>query len=197
MNISYSDQELIKLFEEDSPSSRNKAMTSLFNNEKLKNSVLKYLRNKGTSYDIAIDIFKDALITLSLAIKKGNYKKENDIHSYLFGICKYLWLNKMRSKKPVDYKESVPELEISDNPVTKLVAADNSNMISKVLGYLKNPCKDILQLWSYGYKFSEIATKVGYASEGVARKKKHQCWKSLLELLETRSDLKDQLKMIA
>lgn len=194
LQIEYSDDQLINLLGSDLPQERNKAITVLFNDQKFRSQVMAYLMRKGTQKDDAIDLFKDALISLSLSIKKGNYKGNNDLRSYLFGICKYLWLNKVRKKNIIDYKEELPDEDFSDNAVTKLYADDNKQLIAKLMDELKKPCRQILMLWSYGYKFVEIAEKVGYGSEGMARKKKHQCWQSFLTLINGNEEIKLQLK---
>lgn len=194
----FDDDELIALLASDGVQQRNKALAFLFSEKSLRNKITSHLIKKGCSKEEAIDLFKDGLIALALSVQKGKFNTEQNLRAYLFGICNYLWLNFIKKKSLVYYKENVnpPENDLH-NVVTKLILKDNQHILDEALSLLKDPCKEVLLLWAYGYNFKEIAAKVGYANEGVARKKKHFCLKNFKELVKCSPELFNKLKRLS
>ncbi len=190
----FSDADLLQLLESEFVNDRNKAMANLYMNVSLKDSIFSFLKSRGCNETQANDLFKDGIIALTLAVKKGNYKKGNDLKGYLYGICKYLWLNKNRLKNEVSYHENPPEEIFLPNQVTKLILQNNKQVVASILDLLQKNCKEVLLYWAYGYKFFEIAEKAGLKSEGAARKKKHICWHTLLKMLKSQPELNKTLK---
>ena len=62
------------------------------------------------------------------------------------------------------------------------------------MNHLKSNCKQVLMYWAGGYNMSEIAQLVGYKSEGMARKKKCECYKELIVWLEAHPEYLNELK---
>ena len=55
-------------------------------------------------------------------------------------------------------------------------------------------CQKVLEMWSQNYAMKEIAQALGYKSEGMVRKKKHQCLRKLTQMIEARPDVYTLLK---
>jgi len=66
--------------------------------------------------------------------------------------------------------------------------------LEKLLKTLEPKCREVLRLWSLNYKMREIALRMSYSSEQMAKKKKYLCLKRLKEILDRMPALKRELK---
>ncbi len=136
------------------------------------------LQNKGTEQD-AEDIFSESCVTLVNNIRNKKYKGESSPSTYLYGICKYSWLNHLRKKK----------IEISDNENQFLTLSseygneqeekeeedEQIEAIMKALETLAKECKEMLtRYYFYKEKLIDIAKTMGYTDQ-FARVKKNRC----------------------
>ncbi|MEO0473508.1 MAG: hypothetical protein AAF206_28100, partial [Bacteroidota bacterium] len=78
----------------------------------------------------------------------------------------------------------VAEPEPADSPEILLAAKEKERHQLQLLSRLGEPCRTILEHWRLHYSMKEIAAKVGYKNEAVARKKKRLCMKKLLDILD-------------
>jgi len=79
-------------------------------------------------------------------------------------------------------------------PETLLIDHSKKEIITTLLERLGRNCKEVLLHWANGYKMAEIADIMKYKSEGMVRKKKYQCFKELLSIIETNPQIKTILK---
>ena len=78
----------------------------------------------------------------------------------------------------------------------EVMAEQSQNMteqMREVLALVGEKCLKVLELWRMSYSMREIAVAMGYKGEHVARKKKSQCFRSLLDILDAHPAL---LKML-
>ena len=71
---------------------------------------------------------------------------------------------------------------------------DEMTLLHSLLETLGKNCKEVLLLWGNGYKMRDIADIIGYKSEEMAKKKKYQCFKTLLIYLEQNPEIKKSLR---
>ena len=95
-----------------------------------------------------------------------------------------------------DIDKVAEQQDESITAVDLLIKGDRAEILNKVLSQMKVKCKEVLMHWSSGYKMQEIATLLGYKSDGVARKKKSECMKQLLAYLADKPYIKQQLSKI-
>ena len=180
--------------------SRKSAIMSLANDEVLRNSVKKHIqRNSGSSTD-ADTIFNDMIVVfIKIVHNKEILKIETNLHAFLMGIAKNLWYNELKKKhrrNTVDLDKIKPPVDKNIPQVELLIKEDRARLLTAILDQMKVRCKEVLMYWSAGYKMKEIALKLGYKSEGMARKKKSECMKELLTYLADKPHLKSQLSNI-
>jgi RNA polymerase sigma factor (sigma-70 family) len=157
--------------------------------------VKKYvLQNSGTAED-AEDIFMDALEVVYRKIKKGSFHLTCTLCTYLFAVCKNLWLKKLRRKK-IESRVTSNGWDVSilgEVPEEEMTGMDNISLYRDKWLELSADARKVLHLFYFEKKsMKEIAIEMGYGSEGYARKRKYQCMKQLKKLI--RDDLRSNFR---
>jgi RNA polymerase sigma factor (sigma-70 family) len=134
------------------------------------------IQNSG-NIENAKDIFQDGLVVLIENIFHKKVDLTASFESYLYGICRLLWLNQLKQKRKVvkfkdDYSYDNSEfcfMEIETNE-------DNYEKISGIIESMGNPCQKLLKYYYYQkMNWEDIAEQLGYATAGSARNQKYKC----------------------
>ena len=191
--MKYTDSEIVSALK-GRASERERMFRYLYLEWSQKDKIMAFLQSKGLDRVESDDVFKDGLIALDQAVQKDRYDPERrPVQAYLFGICRYLWIERLKKKK----EESLELKDIDSRDagfIVQLFDQERAELIDRLLSSLTERCRRILKLWSLNYSMKEIARNMNYASETVARKSKHQCLKALDKYLESNMDLKNRLK---
>ena len=156
-----------------------KVLNWLYDNyfQSVKNHVLS---NSGSEEDVS-DVFQDTIIVLYNQITEDNLNLTTDLKGYFFGIARNVWSSQLRKKqKTVELDIDPPdeeEPEEQSDPVLERI-------ISRVFQKLKPDQQMILNLFSDGSTYEEIAIKMNLKNEVYARRKKYLCKEALLELVK-------------
>lgn len=142
------------------------------------------VKNSGNEFD-AKDIFQDALVIVYKKIKDDTLDISSSIETYVYGVCKHLWWNKLKRKKKFKPNEVDTLLDKQEEVSLLLDLEQNERvlLVQKNLSKLGQGCKEILMLFFSGYSLREIAIKMRL-SEDYTRKRKFMCQKKLTELME-------------
>lgn len=144
------------------------------------------LNNKGDVKD-AEDVFQDALIVLYNQSKKDDFELRCTIKTYLYSICRNLWLKKLRkSSRIVELSDTVKQfVTIDESQLKTLEATEEKKIVANYLGQLSDGCQTILRYFYFDKKkISEIADLMGLANEQGAKNKKSMCMKKLKSLMK-------------
>lgn len=162
------------------------AIRFLFRGELNQEQIIAFIRSRNGSREDAEDILQESMRILILNIRSGKFRGEGSIQAYVFSICKNLWFKRFQKIQLEQGWETQPEPEESTalSPETLLLDREQQQLIRAVLGQLGEKCLQVLELWRMSYSMREIAAKTGYKAENVARKKKAQCFRKLLDLLD-------------
>jgi RNA polymerase sigma factor (sigma-70 family) len=144
-------------------------------------TVKKYvLTNSGSEADVS-DVFQDTIIVLYNQITSDNLHLTTDLKGYFFGIARNVWSAQLRKKQKTVELEIDPtyeeESEEQNDPVLERV-------ISRAFQKLKPDQQMVLNLFSDGLSYEEIAVKMNLKNEVYARRKKYLCKEALLELVK-------------
>lgn len=177
---------------------RRKAITFLAKDKNLKNKIFAYVvKNSGDKQDAEM-VFDDMIVAfIKVIFNNPSFELSTHLHGYLMGVAKFTWMNILRKKKrnvTVDIEDvHIPGLQ-EESHLELMIKGEKGKLISKILDRMKVRCKEVLMYWSGGFKMTEIAEKLGYKSEGVARKKKSECMKELLTFLNGNPEIKEALR---
>jgi RNA polymerase sigma factor (sigma-70 family) len=155
-------------------------------------AVKKYvLGNSGSEEDVS-DAFQDTIIILYNQITSDNLHLTTDLKGYFFGIARNVWSAQLRKKqKTVELDIDPPyeeESEEQNDPVLERV-------ISKAFQKLKPDQQMVLNLFSDGLSYEEIAVKMNLKNEVYARRKKYLCKEALLELVKEDPEYQESLRL--
>jgi len=156
-------------------------------------SVRHYIyRNNGSAED-ARDIFHDAFVVLLEKIRGNSLDLNCSLKTYLYAICKNLWLKKISSYKPVHTQYSDLEDTLAGaNPINQEFYDINRAYLlyQKQFALMSPTCRKLIQYFLEGHSYQEITKLMNYENEGYARKRKYRCIKLLIKRIKTDPDYK-------
>jgi len=145
---------------------------------------IKYLvvKNSGNEED-AEDVFQDSLIVIFKKIRNNELELSSSFRTYLYSVCRNLWLQKLHKRKQftrefsdiesfVELPEKVVE-EIYDDEVEKY------RLYQQHFLTLNDDCQKVLLLFMKKISLREIAVEMGYKTEKYAKTRKYLCKEEL------------------
>lgn len=153
------------------------------------------LLNSGNDDD-AKDIFQESIIVIFRRLKEESFTITCSFKTYIFSICKNLWLKELERRKLERTKINNPEeFETSDCDIEEPVTTpehDRYRMYQAHFLSLSKDCQKVLRLFMEKVSLKEIANIMGYASEKYAKKRKYQCKEMLIKRIKNDPYYKDQ-----
>lgn len=154
-------------------------------------AVKKHVLNNSGTADDASDIFQDSIITLYSQICDNKLNLTTDLKGYFFGIARNIWSSNLRKKRDVtgleiDMADEHDEGESNDIMFERIV--------SRAFEKLKPDMKAVLELYSEGYSYDEIAVKMNLKNETYARRKKYLSKEALLEIVREDPEYQEYLR---
>ena len=190
----YSDEELIQTLKED----------------RISNSIIKYLyrsyykglsvyvkQNRGSEQD-AEDVFQEVVVTFIELVKKGKFRGESSVKTFIYTLNRYAWLNELKKRGRTLQREEKYEIDkdILEKDVSILLTErEAKNQVMAMIDRLGEVCKKILLAYYYdNYSMKEILPMVDFQNEQVLRNKKYKCLKSLEATLTANPALAQRFK---
>lgn len=141
------------------------------------------LKNNG-SVDDARDIFQEAMIVLFEKARSGNFELHCLLKTYLYSVCRRLWLKRLQQQKRFVMaelnEEIVPVEEELDSHLQKQAEVQLMEASMERLG---EPCRSLLDAYYIKKKpMVEIATDFGYTNADNAKNQKYKCLLRLKKL---------------
>lgn len=148
--------------------------------------------NSGTAEDVS-DVFQDSIIALYTQITEGKLNLETDLKGYFFGIARNVWNAKLRKER----RTTEIEFDIAEEEETE----DINNLIlerivNKAFQKLKPDQQMVLNLFTEGLSYEEIAIKMDLKNEIYARRKKYLCKEVLLDLLKEDPEYQEYIRFL-
>ncbi|MDY8138476.1 sigma-70 family RNA polymerase sigma factor [Aquimarina sp. 2201CG5-10] len=143
------------------------------------------LQNSGREEDVE-DVFQDALVFMYQKLRSGSLEIDGStLKTYFYAVCKNIWRNRLRKNKKLTFKEDMLTIveSIEDSIIEEIENKEREHLFRKCFLKLNDTCRVVLSLVFEGKSMKEISEKTGY-SEGYTRKKKFECKKSLIEMIE-------------
>ncbi len=140
--------------------------------------------NNGTINDVK-DVMQESIIIIYKNTKKDSFKLTSSFFTYFYAVCRNVWLKilKENTKHTVTF---IGDLELIDdtNIEQSIIKRERHQFYLKKLSELSASCRQVLELQMAGKRMKEIATIMGFKSEGYARKRKFQCKENLLNRIK-------------
>lgn len=142
------------------------------------------VQNKGTE-DEAKDIFQEAVIVLYDKIKQGDFELSSKLKTYIYSVCRRLWLKQLGNQERTfqdvsSYEEVIP---VEDDLAKHRETEFQLSLMEKALDKLGEPCRTIIHdFYVLNRSMQEICDKFGYTSADNAKNQKYKCLQRLKRL---------------
>jgi len=146
--------------------------------------IIKFLvtENGGTAED-AEDIFQDGIIIIYNKISLNQFILTSSFKTYMYSVCRNLWLQKLNKRKAIfdkltDVEEFIdlPKTMLQDATVTE---TEMHRIIQIHFLSLAEDCQKVLKLFSKNIPLREIAAIMGFKTEKYAKTRKFLCKEEL------------------
>ncbi len=142
------------------------------------------LQNSGNLED-AKDIFQDALLAIFHKAQERDFFLSSRFGTYLFAICKNIWLKELRRRNIQNVKRRVEGLWSENMAFDEMLARiDRYKIYLRQFRQLGEKCQQLLELYLQGESMQSIARQLGFASVTYVRKRKFKCKEQLISRIE-------------
>ena len=173
------DREVVLGILNDSEDTLNKLYTGYFP------MVLQFILNNNGDEDDAKDVYQEGIIVLYNKIKGGNFELSSKLKTYIYSVCRRIWLKKLsqesRKSNNISDFEDIMAVEVDlEQHEEKDQQFDKMN---DALLHLGEPCKTIIQdFYINSLSMQDICEKFGYTNTDNAKTQKYKCLQRLKKL---------------
>ncbi len=159
-----------------------------------RSKILSYVvKNSGNSSD-AETILVEGVTELVFNVRKGKFRGDSSLSTYLFAICRSLWLKSLKkNKRYTDDADIIHMEDESDSPLQLFNDEQIKSEVSFLLSSLGEACKKVLELWSHHYSMTDISTQLGYKNAQIAMNKKNRCLTKLKDIVKDNASHRELL----
>ena len=153
-----------------------------------------FVLNNNGSFDDARDLFQEAMITLYEKVQSDSFVLSCQIKTYLFSICKNLWLKRLKQMGKYSAPLSTEEESIAvDADLEEFQKKDAAfSIMNRALNSLGEPCKSLLEGYYLNKKgMQELADDFGYTNADNAKNQKYKCLMRLKKLFFSQYNIAD------
>jgi RNA polymerase sigma factor (sigma-70 family) len=144
--------------------------------------------NNNGSDDDAEDIFQESLIILFRRLRdEPDFALDSTFSTYLYSVCRLIWLKKLRESKKLEVTELSQEMEDFIEFEEPLPVQDKDLRMAvyqRNLLLIPDDCQKILVLTGQDISAKEIAEKLGFRSDTYVRKRRHFCKEYLVNRIK-------------
>ncbi|MEL6560780.1 MAG: sigma-70 family RNA polymerase sigma factor [Bacteroidota bacterium] len=186
------DQELLLLLKSGVGKKRNKALELIY--DRVFPLFSNYVIKNNGSNEIAMDLFQDGVVIFFEKVKSDRFEGNSTISTYLFGICKNLWFQYLKSQMRLSkispmYDEIIEDLSEEDKE-----NAFFGRVLEQLMEKLDANCRQIIRLYYFEEKsIREIKKIYKLGSDQAAKTKKYRCMLKLISLFKKYDVTKEKL----
>ncbi|MCI1188138.1 sigma-70 family RNA polymerase sigma factor [Hymenobacter sp. DH14] len=150
------------------------------------------LQNSG-SEDDAQDVYQEGVMVFYEKVRDGSLELSCQIKTYLYAVCRRLWLKRLTSKsrfgvRLLDDEEHGPYLNTGAED--DVLAAEEQDRrfatMSEALNSLGEPCKSLLEgFYLLDKSMQDLTAEFGYTNADNAKNQKYKCLVRLKKLFFT------------
>lgn len=149
--------------------------------------ILHFVNSNSGTEDEAKDVYQEAFIILYENLQKAEFQLSCKIKTYIYSVCRRLWLKNLYLKNK--FVGKIDDFEEFIIPEEEQPAEESEIMFSLMedgLTKLGEPCRSVLEDY-YINKLSmtQIAEKMGYTNADNAKTQKYKCLNRLKKLMNS------------
>lgn len=175
------DVEMVKLLSSIDKSQQNEGMKLIYD-EYFEPFKLFFFKKNADQQTIE-DIFQDSIISLYMNIRNSKFTLSSNLLTYLIAIGKNIWFKKLRKKRSTIDINGLSNVGSEDEYLDFWTKKEEIDMIKELMEQLGDSCKTVLTMFYVDrFRMKEIAIRLDYANDQVARNKKSKCLSKLIAL---------------
>ncbi len=144
-------------------------------------------KNNGTEQD-AGDLFHDSLIVVFQKSRQKDFNISCRFSTYLYAVCRNLWLKKLRNRKKMPLEENMPfpdNMEgIDHEGIYSEPEAQKRRIFSRCFARLSEACQKILTMSMEGSSVDQITTLMGHSTKQHTLNRKYRCKEALKKMVQ-------------
>jgi len=173
---------------------RDEAVKLLYFDQDIRSSVKRFVMNNGgQSQDVRPILHICIMKLVKTVIKNDRLVLRNSLVAYIVGIAKFSWYDELTKRGKV-WEGEIPHVIDDHTPEKLYLNLERKHLLEKLMGIMRANCKEVLMLWANGYSMEEIANNMNYKSFKMAKKKKYECMKQLLEYIDQHPEIKEVIR---
>jgi RNA polymerase sigma factor (sigma-70 family) len=150
--------------------------------------ISRYVSYNNGEVEDAKDLIQQALLIVYQKVRANEFELSCSFKTYLYSICKNLWLKELRKKKAEQKSPLNPdEIEEVDCIVDFEKEYDFSIQYFLYRWHYHNLseiCRNLIKMTLAKISYDEIAQKLNFANGAIARKKKYRCKELLIKRIK-------------
>jgi len=156
------------------------------------------IRQYGASEQDADDIFQETVVAFIDVVKKGKFRMEASVRTFLASIARNYWFNELKKRDRSDHRNKIFELgRGKDEADTSelIVEMEKKRQLRELVDRLGESCRKVLLMFYYeNMSMKEMLEHLPYENEQVIRNKKYKCLQQLMGLIKEDPALARQLQ---
>lgn len=156
--------------------------------------VFNYIISQSGSEADARDVFQDAMVVIYIKARKNPDFLTSTFKTFLFSICRILWLTMVNSKHrnfyPIDGIEDGIESDEKDI-IEDLIEMEKRKLVLKHFNTLNDECRKILELAIDGTPLDSIKKIMGYSSVQYVKNRRLNCKNILVRKVRNSPEFKE------
>ncbi|MBS1664734.1 MAG: sigma-70 family RNA polymerase sigma factor [Bacteroidetes bacterium] len=189
----YTDAELISAIS--SEKDLNPAIHFLY--QQYSGATRSFIMSYGGSEQDADDVFQETVVAFIDTVKKGKYRQESSVKTFLASVAKHVWFNDLKKKERAGFREKQYEStrDHEEQDVSHQIGdLEQKQQLRDLLLQLGEACQKVLLLFYYeNLSMKEIVDHLPYENEQVVRNKKYKCLQQLTGLIKANPVIAGQL----
>jgi RNA polymerase sigma factor (sigma-70 family) len=139
-------------------------------------------KNSGSDED-AQDVYQDAILVIYQKLAKENLIIDSSFNTYLYSVCRLIWLKKLEKRKneKTFFADSENFINIDGEIEDWYELNERYQLYQEHFKKLSFNCQKILELFLARIPLKEIARILGLKSEVYVKKRKYNCKERLVE----------------
>ena len=163
-------------------------------------STSSFIINYGGSEQDADDVFQETVVSFIEVVKKGNFRMEASIKTFLVSVAKNIWFNELKKRERSGHREKIFEYgrDQKEQDVSHQIGdLEKKKQLRDLVDNLGEPCKKILMLFYYeNLSMKELVDHLPYENEQVVRNKKYKCLQALTGFIKNNPAIAQQISEI-
>lgn len=140
--------------------------------------ILHFVTNNNGTEQEAKDVYQEAIIVLYENAQQPDFELTCKIKTYLYSVCRRLWLKKISEKsryagKVEDFESFIPQ----DNQLAEMEEREQQyKLMRDSLVQLGEPCRTLMEdFFVHRLTMQQITDKMGYTNTDNAKNQKYKC----------------------